>query len=172
MEFENPIGKVCAISTCKKTDFLPFTCPQCKLDVKLSFHSQHCEEHKHPSSHSCLADAQTFNKAIVCPICLETLNYKGNEDPNDIVNFPFIQCLLHQATNCHPENYQKKLQAKTKKCGLSQCKKKLNKVNTFDCSKCFQEFCLSHRFPESHECQPKPSFLKNSEVRILFSRIF
>ena len=121
---------------------------------------KYCLDHRAPKDHQCANSEIGAKKAIVCPMCSKTIKYEFGEDENEIVkNF---YCFLtkinwkwakHFSADC-PEAVPKEKQvAKDKKCFLRTCNSKILPINTFVCQKCGYEFCLKHRYEDSHDCK-------------------
>lgn len=132
MEFDY-IGKHCSLPTCNQKDFLPFKCDHCHRDF--------CLEHRSYACHGCEgAESKDFTSTD-CPMCGKSIRFAKSQDPNLIWEDHY----LHGCT-------QKTQQKEHKKCARSDCRTILGPSNTFACSKCRQMVCISHRFPEEHNC--------------------
>lgn len=127
-------GELCCEPYCKVRDYAPFKCSDCKKVF--------CTEHR--NSHKCISREP---RVIVCPICLNSIKYNGTLDPNEVL-------ATHEYDEqCKKEDYSKNVAESNKKCPAPGCKSKLTTVNKFQCNACKTEVCMSHRFPESHNCK-------------------
>ena len=120
-------------------DFLPFHCSGCG--------KTYCLTHRSAEGHSC-TDSSSSRVVIVCPLCQTGIEQIDGEDPN-------VTFTRHEQRDC------KRIQASKKKkqsrvCPVHGCSKKLTSLNACKCSKCEQEFCLTHRYYEDHACQGAP----------------
>ena len=80
MDFQN-LGKHCSDSTCRQKDFLPFQCKFCD--------KTYCLDHRSTAAHSCAAGNAGDMKAIICPVCLQTLSYDSSKyTENEFVRLP------------------------------------------------------------------------------------
>lgn len=97
------VGKPCSYKECCATEFLPATCPFCKLPF--------CFSHRTADEHQCTEKPEEEKAAII----------------------------RRKRRRC--QNVAEK----------EQCRKKLDH-SPQACSYCSMFFCLSHRFPEFHDC--------------------
>ncbi|CAM9850519.1 unnamed protein product [Ascophyllum nodosum] len=130
------LGLHCAAESCNQQDFLPFTCDCCN--------GTYCLSHRSYATHSCpLAGDRDF-RALVCPLCKETVRFVDSQDPNE-------RWELHSRTECDPGGSNGKRSPKSR-CPASGCREVLRPTNTQRCARCAKETCLAHRFPDSHGC--------------------
>eukprot|EP01016_Furgasonia_blochmanni_P039712 TRINITY_DN4975_c0_g1_i17.p1 TRINITY_DN4975_c0_g1~~TRINITY_DN4975_c0_g1_i17.p1 ORF type:complete len:237 (-),score=48.70 TRINITY_DN4975_c0_g1_i17:269-979(-) len=92
----------------------------------------------------CIRDSD--KRVILCPICQKSVPL-NDKDEDEAWNQHFL-------SNCDSKNYVAKVEEKSRKCSMNRCSTKLTTLNTYSCRKCQQDFCLSHRFEDSHKCQP------------------
>eukprot|EP00752_Nemacystus_decipiens_P010067 g8971.t1 len=130
------IGKHCSVENCNQQDFLPFKCDCCS--------GTFCLFHRSYVAHGCPSSGDKDFKALVCPLCKKTVRFVGSQDPNE-------QWDLHTRTDCNPGNYKKNKPSKTR-CAAPSCRQVLGPTNTQRCARCGKETCLTHRFPDSHNC--------------------
>lgn len=132
MEFDY-IGKHCALPTCHQKDFLPFKCDYC--------HESYCLEHRAYSSHGCDGGLSKDVTSADCPLCHKTIRFTKAQDANMVWEEHYLNGCSHEAK-----------QKVHKTCGRTDCRTILGPVNTFSCSKCRLQVCISHRFPDDHNC--------------------
>lgn len=132
MQFVN-LGAHCANALCGQQDFLPFKCEFCL--------KEYCKEHRGPSEHSC-GSFSMGTEVAKCPMCGQGITLREGVDPN-------ISWDTHFNSGVCYENQQRK----SKKCPVGNCKTKLNEVNSCVCSTCGLRTCLTHRFPDQHNCK-------------------
>eukprot|EP01088_Endostelium_zonatum_P001742 TRINITY_DN12094_c0_g1_i1.p1 TRINITY_DN12094_c0_g1~~TRINITY_DN12094_c0_g1_i1.p1 ORF type:complete len:166 (+),score=6.34 TRINITY_DN12094_c0_g1_i1:112-609(+) len=143
MEFSH-VGAQCSLEECRQHDFLPFKCDCCS--------KVYCLDHRTYAKHSCakgLAKRELFS-SIQCPLCQHHLVIKQGEDANALVT-------QHIEAKCKPIEQQRK---ESNKCSHAKCKK--SELMPIRCTKCHKQFCLNHRFPNTHSC---PS-LKSSQAQV------
>lgn len=146
------LGTTCNHPDCNLNDFLPFSCPACKLPF--------CQPHFLPSVHQCTAPlppSMVDRIAPQCPMCNEVVPYPpgGRLDPNEAVE-------RHIASGCDSMEggaarkkavlRQKKAQGKV--CWKRGCSKSL--IVEMRCEGCRHNFCPSHRHQKEHDCKPDP----------------
>lgn len=146
------LGTTCNHPDCNLNDFLPFSCPACKLPF--------CQPHFLPSVHQCTAPlppSMVDRIAPQCPMCNEVVPYPpgGRLDPNEAVE-------RHIAAGCESMEggaarkkavlRQKKAQGKV--CWKRGCSKSL--IVEMRCESCRHNFCPSHRHQKEHDCKPDP----------------
>ena len=129
-------GRHCALSTCRQRDFLPFKCDACNR--------QYCLDHRLYSSHGCLESGGRDVRAIICPLCAESVQFKEGEN----VNTTFA---AHCATSCTPELRAERTHKS--RCPAPGCREKLVGSNRTQCARCRREFCLAHRYADTHACR-------------------
>eukprot|EP00347_Sterkiella_histriomuscorum_P014014 403362491 len=137
MEF-GKIGQHCNFSLCQQQEFLPFECYGCK--------KIYCTDHSRPDDHQCHlpADFESIY-VIICPICEIRIKIKAIDDPN-------VAWAAHSSSgDCKPKaNGQAQ---PVKKCMATKCYTKLNDINSITCTNCQKQVCLSHRYPDDHQCK-------------------
>ena len=154
MEIDN-IGQHCAVKSCNRKDFLPFSCDTCK--------NYYCLDHRTYQSHECIGGISKDMTSLDCPICHKSIKYNRSQDINILWNKHY----LNECQTNVSDNGQIK---KTKRCLEPSCKTILGPSNTFKCPKCLLDICLSHRLPEDHHCvsltrnKPQQLALKKKEV--------
>merc|ERR1719456_2123707 len=67
-------GQHCSVVDCRKVDFLPFTCEQCRKVF--------CLDHFRYAAHNCPNAAGLDNRILVCPLCTKGVKLVVGEDPN------------------------------------------------------------------------------------------
>lgn len=144
MEFEN-LKQRCEYPICNQIEYLPIQCKYCS--------KWHCASHQRTDNHECKAKQFDSKMITECPMCLQKIEYLKDADVNLVV-------ATHMSSGqCKPENYQKVVKKrKGTRCKAAKCFKKLNSLNKIQCKRCRQFFCLSHRFADSHDCNPESFF--------------
>lgn len=132
---QDSVGAHCELSSCRQRDFLPFRCDVCD---KL-----YCLTHRSYREHDCAAAGSKDHRAIVCPLCAQSINFVDGED----VNRRFEQ---HCATECAPESRAGRV--RKPRCPAVGCREKLVTSNTAICGTCRKQFCLAHRYVDAHTC--------------------
>ncbi|WWC60970.1 uncharacterized protein I303_103547 [Kwoniella dejecticola CBS 10117] len=145
------LGKECNHPACHLHDFLPFSCPACKLSF--------CQPHFLPSQHSCTAPlppSMVDRIAPQCPMCNEIVKYTSSAtlDPNIAVE---THILSGTCTGFKGGEERKKQELRRKKlngeiCYKANCSKML--VVKMECEQCNHFFCPTHRHSSSHTCSP------------------
>eukprot|EP00903_Cladosiphon_okamuranus_P014868 g13767.t1 len=130
------VGRHCAAENCNQQDFLPFKCDCCG--------GTFCLFHRSYVAHGCTSSGNKDFRALVCPLCEKTVRFTDSQDPNE-------QWDLHRRTDCNPGDYKKNKPSK-KRCAAPRCREILGPTNTHRCARCGKETCLTHRFPDSHNC--------------------
>eukprot|EP01084_Bolivina_argentea_P232965 392493_1 len=129
------VGKHCTLSSCGRHDFLPFFCNRCG--------STFCNEHYKYDDHGCLEEGGCDIVAIVCPMCSKTLRMPSTADANAVWH-------EHAISDCDPAASRKK--KKSQICAAPRCQRKLGPTITQICKRCRKKTCLTHRFPDTHDC--------------------
>jgi len=106
-----------------------------------------------------------------CPLCHQFVKLKAGESPDARMN-------EHMGSGCKKHLLKKSAEEKHKleskrKCGTCN---NPNKYDTIICKQCNQQFCLTHRLPESHKCsvpsaRDKKAAARNSRVTALMDKI-
>jgi predicted nucleic acid binding AN1-type Zn finger protein len=148
MEFDH-VGSHCSLKTCHQRDFLPFVCDVCK--------GHYCLDHRTYASHNCIGGSNKDMTSIGCPICGETIKFSQSQNIDELWT-------IHFENECSQTAKQTK---KVDKCVSSSCQVRLGPSNRFQCPKCNELVCLSHRRPEDHHCRlvMQGSSVKKSKVR-------
>jgi predicted nucleic acid binding AN1-type Zn finger protein len=147
MEFEH-VGKHCALETCNQKDFLPFKCDYCKRE--------YCLAHRTYANHGCEGALSKDITSMDCPICQQSIKFDKTQDPNIIWDDHFQNKCTQQAKTKN-----------IKKCGRSDCRTVLGPSNTYTCNKCHVKVCMSHRFPEDHQCKGLMTTTQNNRQQFL-----
>ncbi len=106
---------------------------------------------------------------IICPLCNGRIKVKAAADPNQVWETHSLSPECKQTGN--------QVNPKTEKCAAKKCYTKLTVLNKYQCPNCLQNVCLTHRFPDDHQCtniipEPKeqhkskllqPDYFKNPE---------
>ncbi|KAH3745548.1 AN1-type zinc finger protein 2A [Pelomyxa schiedti] len=127
------IGARCAVETCMRQDYLPFTCELC--------HHQFCSDHRSSDAHHCQFASSVNKIAIFCPACGATLPTTADSDHNKVV----WEHMDQGACKNRPAQH---------KCAATGCNTSIGNISCL-CPKCNLNFCLKHRFPDDHSCAPK-----------------
>ena len=151
MEFAD-VGKHCNMQHCQQQDFLPFKCEFCRQIF--------CGHHRRPEDHNCKSEALEAlddNYVIICPICKTSLSMKGKAKlgitPEHLWNEHVETGECQRKSN---ERFQTtNAQGQASHCQARGCKKKLTEINRFKCRDCGMEFCMTHRFTDTHDCKPE-----------------
>ena len=136
-------GAHCAERGCHQLDFLPFTCDKCHLTF--------CLDHRDPSHHSCTFDVSQQRVMPVCPVCQQCVFVSADDSVDARVNAHILSgCREHLMKDVL--SVVKAKQAVTLRCDyVGGCGNKQGYA-TMQCKKCRLQYCLSHRFPEQHNC--------------------
>uniref|UniRef100_A0A0N4ZMU8 AN1-type domain-containing protein n=1 Tax=Parastrongyloides trichosuri TaxID=131310 RepID=A0A0N4ZMU8_PARTI len=138
------LGEHCGFSECRKLDFLPMKCDACS--------NCFCSDHIQYFGHQCKKGFAKDNQVPICPLCNKPVPVGKNEDINNIMNN-------------HIENGCKEIRKKiyTNACNANRCKKK--ELVPIKCVKCNLNYCISHRFPNDHDCDNKIAGTKNTKTK-------
>lgn len=135
MELEHTnLGQHCEVPDCNERDFLPFKCDVCSRNF--------CLLHRTYTDHSCSGANSKDMTSIDCPICSKSVKFSKAQSPDIVWD-------QHYTTSCVGTQSVKK----PTKCYRQSCPNILGPTNTFNCPKCKQNVCLSHRVPEDHDCK-------------------
>ena len=136
-------GAHCDEAGCHQLDFLPFTCPHC--------HHIYCLAHRDPTHHHCSVDITQHHLMPTCPVCRQTIFVNSTQSPDAVVNAHILSsCQLHLMKDV--EVGVKRKQGQVLRCDLPSGCSNREKYSTVQCKKCHHQFCLTHRFPENHQC--------------------
>jgi len=145
MEFPD-LGQQCSVQACQMLDFLPMKCDACE--------SIYCKDHFAYSSHSCEKSYLKDVQVPVCPLCSLPIPVKRGQLPD-------IQVGQHIDNDCQDSRAQKKRSTVfTNRCTLKGCKQK--ELIPVLCSDCKLNFCLKHRHPSDHKCDPRAARIPKS----------
>ena len=134
MEFPD-LGKQCSLLNCKQLDFLPFTCPSCK--------NVFCHEHRKYATHKCQAPRFIKDKrADVCPLCSKPVAVLEGENVDQKIS-------EHIEAGCKSVEAERK---RNSRCNAKRCR--VHELMPIKCNRCNLQFCLKHRFPADHQCNP------------------
>jgi len=129
------MGTHCTEAYCRKLDFLPFSCDQCKKDF--------CVDHHKYEHHNCKESYRRDVQIPICPKCEQPVPSKRDQPPDLAVND-------HLENNCK----SKKKKIYTNRCSYGVCKTK--EMVPVSCDSCKQNFCFRHRHTIDHECKGPP----------------
>jgi predicted nucleic acid binding AN1-type Zn finger protein len=127
------LGKHCDVADCHQRDFLPFTCDYCSKSL--------CTNHRTYAAHNCEGNKMKDMTSIDCPLCGKSVKFAKADDVDALWN-------QHYKLNCNQSFPVKNKQS----CYEASCQRQLGPSNSFTCTKCKQQVCLSHRSPEDHHC--------------------
>ncbi|CAA7271320.1 unnamed protein product [Cyclocybe aegerita] len=132
------IGKQCSHPSCLLVDFLPFKCQHCQLSF--------CQEHFKVDGHQCdKYDESKHNRvAPNCPLCNTPVAVRQGQDPN-------VRMDYHLEKECSVVT-GKVNSGSTPRCSRGACNKVL--FSPIRCDQCRLQFCVAHRFPGDHTCNP------------------
>ncbi|CAG2169303.1 unnamed protein product [Oppiella nova] len=137
MEFPD-LGQHCSHSSCHRLDFLPVRCDLCS--------GVFCADHYSYSSHGCEKGLHLDNQVPVCPLCDKPVPIKRGELPD-------IRVGQHIDLDCESDPALKKRnQIYRNKCWVKGCKQK--ELVPLLCNDCHHNYCLKHRHPADHTCEP------------------
>lgn len=134
MEFPR-LGANCALTICKRLDFLPLKCDACS---KLF-----CKDHIKYTDHSCENSYKKDFQVPVCPLCNKPVPVPRGEQPD-------IKVGEHIDRDCQSDPAIAKRKAYLNRCSLKGCKQK--ELVPVRCDSCRQNFCLRHRHEQDHNC--------------------
>ncbi|TXT10633.1 hypothetical protein VHUM_02138 [Vanrija humicola] len=145
------LGTECHHDACNLHDFLPFSCPACKLAF--------CQDHFLPSHHSCTAPlppSMVDRIAPTCPLCNEVVSSTGHRGPNHAVEAHIMSgtCSGMEGGEARKKALLKARKDRGEVCFRRGCAKVL--VVPMVCGTCTHKFCPSHRSAQSHSCTPTP----------------
>jgi len=132
-------GAHCSHQYCKQRDFLPITCKACKKNF--------CRDHFRAEQHDCIEAGAADRRVLVCPLCSKSVPLVHGESADDT----FAQ--HERSGDCQPCSMA--APASKNRCPVKGCREKLTFINTYECPKCKQRVCMSHRFEEVHNCAAK-----------------
>lgn len=133
------MGGRCSLNDCRLHDFLPFKCDACRRIF--------CLEHRSASAHTCRSAAALDCKVFTCPLCLSSIKISGAGENVDFAGH-------ERSGDCARAKATRAAELKIPTCGAPRCKKKLLTGAKVVCSLCRGEYCIEHRMPESHKCNP------------------
>ncbi|KJP88806.1 hypothetical protein AK88_01496 [Plasmodium fragile] len=145
MAYFSDFARKCDMDGCRYHDFLPFKCEYCLLSF--------CELHRNIQDHACAnSKAADLKKVVLCDYCNGVLPDKEGEIENHV---------NHKCT------FKKKKKSLVM-CGKKGCKTVLNDINNYTCKKCKKNFCLSHRYFDTHGCVKENSHKSFFEKYLYF----
>lgn len=121
------IGSHCSDSTCRQRDYMPIKCKFC--------HQTYCADHYSILSHNCPNMDRDKKEVFICPFCNRTLPVNQSLTLEENLS-------IHEALEC---SHDFKKEKPVKMCQKEKCKTKLSEFNMFECKRCSQKLCLSHR---------------------------
>lgn len=127
MEVEG-LGARCALSSCKKLDYLPLRCGGCR--------QLYCSEHQRPETHQC--SSPNHNTVPTCPLCQAPVPILTGMTADDAMS-------LHIDAGC-----PKRLRAYPK-CAHPSCS--VRDPAATACVACHQIFCIAHCVEVNHDCR-------------------
>lgn len=131
-------------------DFLPVKCDACG--------NIFCKDHFSYITHDCPQAPLKDYQVPVCPLCNEPVATKRDQLPDITVS-------LHIDNECQDDRAKKK-RKNANKCTLKGCKNKA--LIPVLCSECKLNFCLRHRHPSDHSCNPReariPAHLRETKT--------
>ena len=131
MEFPELVH-ACSYRGCmEKNDFLPFTCDGCQ--------KKFCLDHHRHENHGCHAKPRDDKYVPVCPLCMQAISVKPNDDVNAVIDQ--VKRVVHE----HPRRCLVKV---------------LDWKRVSDTQRCFQRCDTAYpsRLPNGH-CQVKEECL-------------
>jgi len=146
MEFSG-IGKHCTLPQCNKRDFLPFSCDFCNCT--------YCNDHWTRDKHNCIQGdpTETTNVMPSCPVCNRFVFVPAGQSADQRVNLHInSQCKLYLLETTEAAVRQR--QHERLRCDHAGCKNK-NNYETVRCKHCHQQYCLTHRTIDAHDCANK-----------------
>ncbi|XP_045141527.1 AN1-type zinc finger protein 2A isoform X2 [Echinops telfairi] len=135
MEFPD-LGKHCSEETCKQLDFLPLRCGACNQDF--------CKDHFIFAAHRCPLASIKDVQVPECPLCHRPIPVRKGELPDDVV-------WEHMDRGCRSYPGSRKKIFKHR-CSQDGCQRR--EMLPVVCDRCRSNFCLRHRHPLDHDCQP------------------
>eukprot|EP00056_Hartaetosiga_gracilis_P014753 m.240974 g.240974 ORF g.240974 m.240974 type:complete len:210 (+) comp16848_c0_seq1:139-768(+) len=125
----------CSVKSCNQHDFLPCKCSECGAVT--------CQDHL--QDHNC--EKPVENKEVPqCPLCNKFVFVRASEDVNVVIE-------EHISSNCTLRLLKERTKKnRKKKCPVKGCKQRL--LFPVECASCREQYCTSHRFPDSHSCTP------------------
>ncbi|XP_028842202.1 AN1-type zinc finger protein 2A isoform X2 [Denticeps clupeoides] len=136
MEFPD-LGSHCSEKSCKRLDFLPMKCDACQEIF--------CKDHITYANHKCTSSYKKDVQVPVCPLCNTPVPVKRGEMPD-------IKVGEHIDRDCKSDPAQRKRKIFTNKCSKGGCKQK--EMIRVTCDECHLNYCLKHRHPLDHDCNP------------------
>lgn len=133
------------------TDFLPMRCDACQ--------GIFCKDHYQYTNHACEKAYLVDNQVPVCPLCNTPIPIKRGDLPD-------IRVSEHIDNDCQDVRAKSKRSAAsgsrifTNKCNAKGCKQK--EMIPVLCSECKINFCLKHRHPVDHACDPRSARIPKS----------
>lgn len=135
MEFPE-LGRHCALTDCKRLDFLPVKCNGCDLIF--------CLDHYQYEHHACPKPDIIDRQVPACPLCSKPVPLTKECPLDQLVN-------EHIERNCDSEMAAAKRRKKKQGvCCAKKCKKK--ELIPLKCSSCNRNVCLTHRHTADHDC--------------------
>lgn len=132
-------------------DFLPLKCCACEQIF--------CKEHFRYDSHNC-SKSYLMNKQVpICPLCNNPVPQQKGESADLVVG-------QHIDRFCQSDPaLKKRSNIFTNKCSLKGCKQK--EMMSLICKDCGKNFCIKHRHPIDHSCDPAAKMVSKSGAAAL-----
>mmetsp|Transcript_51620 Transcript_51620/g.144239 ORF Transcript_51620/g.144239 Transcript_51620/m.144239 type:complete len:497 (-) Transcript_51620:88-1578(-) len=136
MAAHSDAGAHCSLATCRRLDFLPFTCNCCG--------GVYCLDHFRCADHACARATGEENRVLLCPICKRSVPLVGGEDPN-------VTWQRHERDACGGSRCGQSAPAR---CPAPGCREMLTASGSLQCPRCGRRVCLKHRYEDAHPCEP------------------
>lgn len=143
--FWKKLGKHCESTVCNRLDFLPIKCSGCG--------HFYCSEHFTFEAHNCPTGSRISVQVPICPICEKPVPTPKDVNVDQQVN-------EHIQNNCQTP---KRAKVYSNACTVPKCKKK--ELVAMNCSKCRNNYCLSHRHERDHSCERKVGEMKINQKK-------
>ena len=128
----------------RPTDFLPVKCDACS--------SVFCNNHFTYTSHNCPNAYLKDNQVPVCPLCNQPVPVARGVLPD-------VGVSQHIDNECQDDRATKNRSSRNK-CNVKGCK--IKELVPVLCSDCKVNFCLKHRHPSDHNCDPRSKRIPKS----------
>eukprot|EP00927_Polykrikos_kofoidii_P055941 TRINITY_DN50121_c0_g1_i1.p1 TRINITY_DN50121_c0_g1~~TRINITY_DN50121_c0_g1_i1.p1 ORF type:complete len:438 (+),score=59.08 TRINITY_DN50121_c0_g1_i1:33-1316(+) len=135
-------GAHCSLDSCRRLDFLPFTCEHCSASF--------CLDHFRCADHGCPNGEARDNRVLVCPLCRQAVPLIAGQDPHETWQ-------RHEGGGeCEARRRQVASSSAPGRCPAPGCREALSLSGSLTCPRCNLRVCLKHRFEDTHPCKPVP----------------
>ena len=153
MEF-GTLGRRCSMDGCRQHDYLPFICEAC--DKVHARGTRRIEDRAHRTDNSARNTHRTLTH-IHSPLsqvhCSDHRSVWAHDCKGDLSKIVTPDAPPPRPAAAAGGTSRNTKKPKKRRCKAKGCKAKGTFVVSMECKHCCAFFCVSHRFPDQHDCQ-------------------